>query len=80
MEPVSLHVVQLAWSQIMNILSYCVKSEIEDTMLRCGQEALSDLMSSRPPFLPATQTGCHVVSVHLATDRRAGRGFAGSGL
>lgn len=54
-ELVSLHFTQLAWNKI-SIFSYCVKSEIEAAMLRCGQEALSDLLSSGPHSLPATQT------------------------
>lgn len=49
-------------------------------MLGCGQEALSDFMSSGPHFLPTTQTISYVVSVHVAAETRAGHGFAGSGL
>lgn len=41
MELASLHFMQLAWNKIINIFSFCVKSEIEDTVLGRGQKALS---------------------------------------
>lgn len=72
MELASLHFMQLAWNKIINIFSFCVKSEIEDTVLGRGQKALSWwalVPISRPLHRPA-----------LAVERRAGRGFAGSGL
>lgn len=76
---VSLHFVQLACNKMVNIFSYCMKSESDDIVLGAGQEALSDLMNSGPCFLPTTQTSLHAISVHLSMARRAGRGFALSG-